>query len=77
MLSDEQSSRHPNIILDYPIQVLFAPGMKTVLFAKNGGEVFMDEHGVQWLKFVADNGYNSGKEHMLRTDRVVIVRTDR
>src|SRR5262245_560272 len=62
-----------NIQLDYKIQVLFAPGMETVLFS-NGAEVFKDEQGVQWIKFYANNGPAKGKEHMLRTDQVVIVR---
>jgi hypothetical protein len=65
-----------NIILSYPFKVLFAPGMETVLFARKGGEVFIDEHGVQWIKFVAQNGPGAGKEHMIRTDQIVIVRED-
>jgi hypothetical protein len=64
-----------NIILDYKIRVLFAPGMETVLYAKSG-EVFMDEHNIQWIKFVANNGLAAGKEHMVRTDEVIIVRDE-
>lgn len=62
-----------NIQLDYKIKVLFAPGMDTVLSA-NGAEVFMDEQGVQWIKFYATNGYDAGKEHIVRTDQIVIIR---
>jgi len=62
-----------NIILGYPMRILFAPGMETVLFT-NEAEVFMDEHGVEWIKFVAKNGPGAHKEHMIRTDQIVIVR---
>jgi hypothetical protein len=66
----------PNIVLDYPLIVMFAPGMETILFARKGAEVFMDEHDIQWIKFVAANGPNARKEHMIRTDQVVLVRDD-
>jgi hypothetical protein len=65
-----------NIRLEYPVKVYFAPGFDTVLFSKNGCEVFMDEHMIQWVKFVPQNGYDAGKEHMIRTSEVVIVRND-
>jgi hypothetical protein len=64
-----------NIKLDYPLKVLFAPGLDTVLFTQRA-EVFMDEHMIQWIKFVANNGYSAGKEHMVRTSEVVLVRND-
>ena len=65
-----------NIILEYPIKVLFAPAMETVLFGKPGAEVFMDEHNIQWIKFIATNGHSAGKEHMIRTTEIVLVRDD-
>jgi len=65
-----------NIILNYPLKVLFAPDLETVLYARQGGEVFMDEHNIQWIKFVADNGPGVGKLHMFRTEDIVIVRDD-
>ena len=68
--------RIPNIKLEYRIRVLFAPGLDTVLYSKDGCEVFMDEHGQQWIKFVADNGPAAGREHMIRANEVVIVRDD-
>lgn len=61
-----------NINLPYGIKVYFS-SMHVVLSA-DSAEVFEDEHGVQWIKFVATNGPELGKEHMLRTDQVVLVR---
>lgn len=61
-----------NINLPYPIIVNLGDNS----YYADCGEVFTDEQGVQWLKFVAKNGYHKGKEHMLRTDRVMIVRND-
>ena len=63
-----------NIQLNYPIRVYFS-GMETVLFAQ-GAEVFMDEHGIQWIKFYSTNGPAAGKEHIMHTDEIVIVRED-
>jgi len=68
--------RGMNIILEYPIKVLFAPALETVLFGKPGAEVFKDEHGFQWIKFIAKNGHSAGKEHMIRTDEIVLIRDD-
>lgn len=65
-----------NIVLHYPCKVYFAPGMDTVLFANKGVTVFMDEHMIQWCKFIPNNGYDAGKEHMVRTSEIVIVRND-
>lgn len=62
-----------NIELDYRVRILFVPGMETVLFA-DGVSVFMDEHNVQWAKFYAKNGPVAGKEHIVRTDQILIVR---
>jgi hypothetical protein len=43
-------------------------------YIADGAEVFKDEHGIQWIKFFPKNGQDSSKEHMLRTDRILIVR---
>jgi hypothetical protein len=62
------------ITLDYPLRVLFAPGMEQVLIAPAGAEVFMDEFDVQWIKFLAANGPHAGRQHIIRTEGIVIVR---
>jgi len=64
------------IRLEYPIKVLFAPALETVLFGKPGAKVFMDEFGVEWISFIAKNGHSAGKEHMIRTSEIVIIRED-
>jgi hypothetical protein len=63
-----------NIQLNYKIAVYFS-GMETVLYAQ-GAEVFMDEHGIPWIKFFATSGPSAGKEHIMHTAEVVIVRDD-
>jgi hypothetical protein len=60
-----------NITLTYPVIVLYGESQYS---APKGAEFFTDEHGVQWVKFFPTNGYHIGKEHMLRTDRVMIIR---
>ena len=72
-----KSELESNIVLAYPITVLFAPGMEVALIAPDGCEVFVDEHNIQWVKFYPNNGPYVGREHMIRTSNVVIVRTDR
>jgi hypothetical protein len=59
-----------NILLNYPIAVQLGD---EVFFADQG-QVFTDEQHVQWVKFIAKNGYRRGEEHIIRTDRVIIVR---
>jgi hypothetical protein len=61
-----------NIQLDYRLRVYFNQ-METVLFA-DGAEVFVDEHGVQWIKFYAKNGPAQDKQHIMRTENIVIVK---
>jgi len=63
-----------NIELDYPLIVLRGEGEDREQLHAHGAEVFMDEFGVEWVKFRPTNGYQRGKEHMVRTDQVVIVR---
>lgn len=61
--------KHENIKLDYPLTLhRTIDGEEEKLYARDGAEFFMDEHGLQWVKFVASNGYDHGKEHMWRTD---------
>ena len=61
-----------NIQLDYKIAVYFS-AMETVLYAQ-GAEIFLDEHNIQWIKFFATNGPGAGKEHIVHTAEVVIVK---
>jgi|307.fasta_scaffold62679_2 hypothetical protein len=70
------TERGMNIILEYPIKVLFAPALETIIFGKPGAEVFKDEHGFQWIKFYAKNGPTKGQETMIRADEVVIARDE-
>lgn len=62
--------RPDNIILDYKVKVCRAGSF----WIANSVEFFIDEHGIQWVKFEALNGYNIGKEHMLRTEDIEVVR---
>lgn len=63
-------ARFENIVLDYKVRVFYED---QVLYADRA-EVFMDEHFVQWVKFIAKNGYMAGHETMVRTDQIIIVR---
>jgi len=65
-----------NIVLPYRTAIYVTRAMDTVLFADEGAEFFVDEHGRQWVKFIARNGALAGKEHMLRTEQIVVVRWD-
>jgi hypothetical protein len=62
-----------NIKLDYPMIIRYAEDQ---FHAPDGGEVFMDEFGVEWIKFRPNNGYQRGSEHMIRTDQVALVRDE-
>lgn len=66
----------PNIKLEYPCAIYTDKSMDTILFAREGCEFFVDEHGLQWVKFISGNGFKKGKEHMLRTENVIVVRDD-
>jgi len=71
---EENDPQDPNNIqLNYAIRVYFS-AMETVLYARKGAQVFMDEHNIQWIKFYADNGPAASKEHIIRTSDIVIVR---
>lgn len=61
-----------NIKLDYPVIIKHANDS----YYAPSCEVFMDEHNVQWVKFTPKNGYNIGKEHIVRTSLVMIVRNE-
>jgi len=76
-MEDEYEVHHHGLSLEYPIKVLFAPGMETVLYGKPGAKVFMDEFGIEWISFIARNGPGAGKENMIRTDDLIIVRDDK
>ena len=65
-----------NIVLGYRVAIYTDRTLQTVLFAPDGCEFFKDEHGRQWVKFVAANGHLAGQEHMLRTEQIIIVRDD-
>ena len=62
-----------NIILDYPVRIMREGEM---FRARAGCEFFVDEHGFQWVKYVPDNTYLAGHEHLVRADKVIIVRED-
>ena len=64
------SARDKNIVLDYPVAVQLN---EEVYFADRA-EFFVDEHGIQWIKFIAKNGYRRGEEHMIHADRVIVIR---
>jgi hypothetical protein len=61
-----------NIKLEYPVIIKYGPDA----FYADGAEFFMDEHGHQWVKFFPKNGYHIGKEHMLRTQFITVIRND-
>jgi hypothetical protein len=65
-----------NIVLPYRVGIYTDRILQTILFAQSC-EFFTDEHGKQWVKFVATNGHMAGQEHMLRTEQIIIVRDDR
>lgn len=62
-----------NIKLEYSVIIKHGDD---AYFAK-GCEVFVDEHKVQWVKFFPRNGYYRGREHMVQTHDVMIIRDDR
>lgn len=68
-LGEDTVATWPNIVLNYPLIVNFAVGEDQVsYFSPDGAEFFVDEHDLQWVKFKPSNGYQHGKEHMVRTD---------
>jgi hypothetical protein len=74
-MSETDPAQRGNIKLNYRIGVYFS-GMETVLFAEAGAEVFRDELGFEWVKFIAKNGPAAGKEHIMHASEIVIVRED-
>lgn len=52
------------VIINHGNDSYFAPG----------AEFFLDEHGVQWVKFFPHNGYHVGKQHIIRTDQCFVIR---
>jgi hypothetical protein len=62
-----------NITLDFRQKLYLNEDMYTT----NGSEWFVDEQGTHWVKFKPQNGYNPGKEHIIRAEDVkVVVRDD-
>lgn len=53
-----------NIKLEYRMDV--AQG--DFLYHTRRAEFFLDEHGIQWIKFYPSNGPSAGREHIMRTD---------
>lgn len=73
----ENIHRLANIVLDYKVKVIVGHVVEEQqVFNARSCEVFLDEHNIQWVKFVPTNGYLIGQEHMVRTDRVLIVRAE-
>lgn len=60
-----------NIRLKYPVIIRYGEDQ---FYAPMGAEFFLDEHGVQWVKFFPDNGYHRGKENMMRTENITVIR---
>lgn len=61
-----------NIKLEYAVLIIIGDEQ----YYADSCEVFMDEHNIQWVKFIAKNGYHRDREHMVRTDRAMIVRKE-
>jgi hypothetical protein len=70
MTPHELVTEQENIKLDYP---LYLEREDTRYHCPDGAEFFMDEHGIQWVKFSPSNGYNPGKEHIWRTENVTVI----
>jgi hypothetical protein len=66
---------YENIELKYPLIIRY-PASDEQFHAPKGAEFFMDEQSVQWVKFVPQNGYQRGKEHIIRTSQVIVIRND-
>jgi hypothetical protein len=73
MTPAHEPAHEDNIQLCYRMAIYILPDLETVLFG-DSAEVFQDEHGRQWIKFFAKNGSMAGEEHMILTDKVMIVR---
>ena len=67
-------SMYENIKLDYPVNIRVDGD---IYHCRNGAEFFMDEHGVQWVKFVPSNGYAAGDEHITRTTSIIVIKTNK
>ena len=63
-------ARDKNIRLEYPVAVQLGDEF----YFADSAEFFVDEHGIQWIKFIAKNGYRRGEEHMIHADRIIVVR---
>lgn len=65
--------RPANIKLEYRMIVLHGDNS----YYARSAEVFVDEHGFQWIKFVSSNGYYKDREHMVRADQAILVRREK
>lgn len=65
----DMTKKPGNIVLDYEVALHRDEDDGAVRMLADRAEFFLDEHGIQWVKFVAKNGYESGHEMMWRTDR--------
>jgi hypothetical protein len=63
-----EARQKQNIVLDYPVLISFCPDGTITTYHAPNAVFFLDEHGIQWVKFNPENGYNRGRQHMLRTD---------
>jgi hypothetical protein len=54
-----------NVKLDYGLTIHIGDD---VFYCPNGAEFFMDEHGVQWVKYFPTNGPTRTNETIVRTD---------
>lgn len=64
----DQIGDHLKVRLDYAVVVGRTIGEEDVVYFAKGAKFFTDEQGFQWCSFVPSNGYQQGKEHMIRTD---------
>jgi hypothetical protein len=65
---DDAKPKYENIVLDYEVAMhRHVEGDDLTLYAFSA-EFFVDEHGIQWVKFTPTNGYSRGSEHIWRTD---------
>lgn len=62
-----------NIVLDY--SVIIRRGDQ--FFRAKSAEFFMDEHGIQWVKFVPRNGPDVDREVCMRTENIQVVQAQR
>jgi hypothetical protein len=60
-----------NIVIGYAVNIRYNDDTYR---APKGAEFFMDEHGIQWVKFYPINGPKAGKEHIMRTENIMVIK---